>query len=246
MHSGVCACPCFLFAGRWSVLCCWRVVAAREEIHSQCACAGGEQQPPQSSFRASRGSTLPRAAFALRAKESSLTKLSRFERRHSPSKSVRASRGKLLLQKAFALRARNSSLKKLSRFARETPPSKSFRASRKKLPPQKDFALRAKLTPLVRKLLVFAGTPRRPATPGIPALDNLLFRVMFLNCPPVKHSCGAPKKVRPWRNKPRSLIFAPNPPRATPIRLASPKLEAFEEVYNTAKPAFREAPVSFI
>ena len=107
------------------------------------------QHPPSSCVRASRESTLPHKAFALRATA-------------FPSRP----------QKAFALRARNSSFKKLSRFARETPPSKSFRASREKLLPQKAFALRAKLTPLVRKLIVFAGRSRRPATPGIPALPS--------------------------------------------------------------------------
>ena len=86
---------------------------------------------------------------------------------------------------------------------------------------------------------------RQPFPLAFGCLKKLLFRVLFLNHPSVKHACGAPKTVRPWRNKPSNLIFAPNPPRATPIRLASPKLEAFA-VDNTAKPAFREALVSFI
>ena len=86
---------------------------------------------------------------------------------------------------------------------------------------------------------------RQPFPLAFGCLKKLLFRVFFLNHPSVKHACGAPKTVRPWRNKPINLIFAPKPPRATPIRLASPKLEAFA-VDNTAKPAFREALVSFI
>ena len=57
--------------------------------------------------------------------------------------------------------------------------------------------------------------------------------------------CGAPKAERPWRNKPNDLIVAQKSPRATLIRLESSKLQAFA-VDNTAKPAFREALVSFI
>ena len=91
-----------------------------------------------------------------------------------------------------------------------------------------------------------ATSRHSPAVPfGLWLFKKLPFRVLFLNHPSVKHACGAPTTVRPWRNKPSNLIFAPNPPRAKPIRLASPKLEAFA-VDNTAKPAFREALVSFM
>ena len=87
---------------------------------------------------------------------------------------------------------------------------------------------------------------RLPAVPfGLWLLKKLLFRASCLNYPPVKRVCGAPKTGRPWRNKPRNLIFAPKSPRATPIRLVAHKRQAFV-VYNTPKPAFREALVPLV
>ena len=83
----------------------------------------GRTATPPKSFRASRENTPPQKAFALRAKTSSLMKLSRCARKHLPSKSFRASRENLFPQNAFALPSRKKLRhQKMPRFPRNTAP----------------------------------------------------------------------------------------------------------------------------